>query len=557
MPTRSLLSLALALPAGLLAQTPPGAGELLRETAPRRPATPPASPPVLSPAAPAEDAAADSTPIPVKTIRVVGHTALPEAELRALVAPTEGTSPTLTELRALTDRITQAYQRRGYALARAYLPAQEIQDGALTIAIQEGRLGASRVDNTSRVATPVLQNFLAPLPPGQPVSLPVLEDALLRLREIPGQTSTATLQPGAEPGTTDLVVASTPAKILSGRLTLDNFGGDPTGEYRLGLDATVASPLSRGDQLTVQGLGSLETDHGLRYGRAAYDHPLGGRGLRLGTAYSRLAYELGQNFQALDAHGSADTFQLWASHPLHRSRTATLDARLGYDFRDINDRIDVGSVRTPRHLHSVSLGLDGTRGDGLLGGGLTSLSVAFTHTDVSIRDEAARIQDEATARTAGDSGKLELQAARVQNLPGAFTLHLRASGQASDGNLDSADQIGAAGPNAVRAYPQGEAYGDQAVHLSAELRHPLPLPAALGDWQGVLFHDHATLWEARDPWTTDDNRRSLAGSGAGLRWAHGEAWSARADMAWRTLGGSPQTDGSHHPQVWASLSYGF
>ena len=553
----SLFTILLAIPVFAVAQTVPNAGELLREAAPRPATSPAPEAPAVTTTPAATDTATTGPKILVKEITVTGNTVIPAAELHALVASAEGTSLTLGELRAVADRITQAYVARGYFLARAYLPAQEIADGSIIIAVQEGRLGTAKLVNTSLVADPVALRFLAPLASGEVVSSANVEDVLLRLREVPGLESTSTMQPGVEAGTADLIVTTTPARRVSGSVNLDNAGGDSTGAFRLGATAEIASPLGQGDRLTVQGLSTLGDDENLRYGRVAYDYALGGRGLRVGAAYSHLTYELGQNFAALEANGTADVAQLWFSRPLYRSRMATADARIGYDYRDLDDRVDATATRTPRTLHSAIAGLSGSLRDGFFGGGYTTASLTLTYTDVDITDAAARALDDASAETQGGAAKLEAQLERSQALVGDLSLYVRLRGQVASGNLDSADQTGASGPSSVRAYPQGELFGDQAVLFTAELRHPLPLPANLGSWQGAVFYDQATVWLNQDPFVAGDNDRTLAGVGAGVRWSYGSHWSAQVDAAWRTQGGSPVADGDHTPQVWASVAFGF
>jgi hemolysin activation/secretion protein len=555
---KSLFTLALVLPAFGVGQTVrPGAGQLLNEVVPA-PALPsaPLAPDVATAPAPAA-APTDTTPIPVKQIVITGNTVIPTAELHALVAPVEGTTVTLTELRKQAERLTQAYVARGYLLARAYLPALEIKaDGVVTLAVQEGRLGEAKLNNTSLVADPVARRFLAPLAGGAVVETAKVEDVLMRLREVPGLEASSMLQPGAAPGTADLLVNTTPTKRVSGSMSLDNSGGDSTGAIRLGALVEIASPFGQGDRLSLQGLSTLPSNESLRLGRVAYDYALGGDGLRVGTAYSHLSYALGQNFQALDAHGTADVAQLWVSRPLLRSRNATADARLGYDFRTLDDQVDATGINNTRHLNSANAGLTGGLRDSLLGGGYTSGGLTATFTQVDITDEAARAAD--SLGTQGGAGKLELQVERLQSLPAGFTLSLKASGQLASDNLDSADQFGAAGPSGVRAFPQGEQFGDQGALFTTELRHALPVPPQLGTWQGVVFYDQATIWSSTNPTASNtDNERTLGGVGAGLRWSYRNQWTARTDAAWRSMGGAPVSAGSHNPQIWASLGYQF
>src|SRR5690606_613203 len=66
-----------------------------------------------------------------------------DAELQAVVADALGRSLTFAQLQALAQRVSAALQARGYLLARAYLPRQDLSGGELEIAILIGRLQSS------------------------------------------------------------------------------------------------------------------------------------------------------------------------------------------------------------------------------------------------------------------------------------------------------------------------------------------------------------------------------------------------------------------------------
>ena len=90
------------------------------------------------------------------TVQVAGFTLsgnheINDAQLLPLLDDLKGRSVSLGELQAGAARITAYYRQQGYVLARAYLPAQEIQDGQVHIAILEGNYGQITEDNTSRV----------------------------------------------------------------------------------------------------------------------------------------------------------------------------------------------------------------------------------------------------------------------------------------------------------------------------------------------------------------------------------------------------------------------
>src|SRR5207237_5725988 len=83
----------------------------------------------------------------VNTLHVTGDTKVSEAELIAASGFRPGSELDLNGLRTLASRITDYYNSRGYFLAQAYLPAQDINNGSVTIAVIEGRYGQVNLRN--------------------------------------------------------------------------------------------------------------------------------------------------------------------------------------------------------------------------------------------------------------------------------------------------------------------------------------------------------------------------------------------------------------------------
>ena len=90
---------------------------------------------------------ADSEKIQVKSLRVTGQTLYSETELVAIAGFSPGGEVTLAELRGMASKIADHYHRNGYFVAQAYLPAQDIRDGAVTISVIEGRYGSVTLRN--------------------------------------------------------------------------------------------------------------------------------------------------------------------------------------------------------------------------------------------------------------------------------------------------------------------------------------------------------------------------------------------------------------------------
>ena len=89
----------------------------------------------------------------INSLHVSGATRFSEAQLVAATGFVPGSSLTLGDLRRMAARISNYYSARGYIVAQAYVPAQDIRGGAVTIVVIEGRYGEVRLRTTPRCAT--------------------------------------------------------------------------------------------------------------------------------------------------------------------------------------------------------------------------------------------------------------------------------------------------------------------------------------------------------------------------------------------------------------------
>jgi hemolysin activation/secretion protein len=160
-----------------------------------------------------------------------------------------------------------------------------------------------------------------------------------------------------------------------------------------------------------------------------------------------------------------------------------------------------------------------------------------------------------SAKTDGSFDKFNLDLARIQSLSSSLTLYGRFSAQMARKNLDSSEDFGLGGANGVRAYPSGEAYGDEGWLTQIELRY------SVGPYAPFVFYDVGDITTNAKPWQDAvANERKLAGAGFGLRYQRGP-WSADVALAWRLEGGLPQADTQdkriNGPQAWMNLAYKF
>ena len=530
--TKLLPLVLLTLSQGLLAQQIPGGGSQLRQL-PLAPVPQKAAPEIrieeaTAPVAPGSD----SVKVLVRELQVSGARAYPAAELVAVAGFVPGSELTLPELQAMASRITEHYRGNGYFVARAYLPAQDVTDNVVVIAVSEGTYGEVSLRNQSNLADGVANSRLRGLNSGDPITIEPLESRLLLLSDLPGVNVTSTLVPGAAPGSSDLIVDIAPGRRVTGSIDADNAGNPYTGEYRVGATVHLNNPLGRGDVATLR---ALTSGSGLQYGRASYQMPFGRA--TAGVAYSRLDYELGEQFEVLGANGTAEVASVFGSYPLIRSRDSNLYFGLGYDHKTFEDRIDlVGSV-TDRQAGVATASLYGDHRDGFGGGGLSTFFAALSSGSIDIQTPAALAADAASARTDGSFSKLWLNATRLQRVTDLWSLKASVTGQWASGNLDASEKLVLGGMDGIRGYPQGEGFGDEgylasleASRLLAGLSSQVP-----GDVHLLAFVDTGHITVNKDPWFAGDNSRSLSSAGVGATWGEAGNFAVRTYYA-RKLG---------------------
>ncbi|WP_447588296.1 ShlB/FhaC/HecB family hemolysin secretion/activation protein [Aquipseudomonas campi] len=495
------------------------------------------------PDAPSTTATASGPTLQVNSFTLQGNSAIGSDELLSLLSDLQGRTVSLGELQAGANRITRLYRERGFPLARAYIPAQEIDGGVVQIAVMEGRYGQIEVNNTSRVGGAALAP-LDTLKAGDAVRSAPLERSLLLLSDTPGVEVKSTLKPGTSVGATDLLVDVQPGPLVSGAVDLDNYGNRFTGEYRLGGTLNLNSPLGLGDQLSLRAMGSDEDQH---YYRLAYQLPVGPWATQVGVAYSDMDYELAKDFDDLKAHGNARIASVYAIQPLLRSRDFSLYAQLQFDDKRLKDDIDLFDSKSDKRSRVVIATVNGNSRDNLLGGGVNSFALAWSEGSLTIDGQLNQLIDNLTAKTQGSFSKLNPSLVRLQRLTDRFSLYTQVQGQWANGNLDSSEKLSLGGAYGVRAYPQGEASGDQGWLANIELRY------ALTDaWQLSTFLDHGEVRLNKDTWSNGDNHRSLSAAGLGARWAaHG--WQVNTVAAWKVGNDAPQSDVDRSPRVWAQV----
>lgn len=535
-----------------LAQVRPDAGQILEQQRNRVPPAPFSDRDIL----PQEEQQArpalrgtSTLKVSVRKFRITGNRIYSEEELLTAVKDQVGKDLDFDGLNDAALAIRSYYRTRGYFLAQAYLPAQQIRNGVVEIAVLEGRVGNVSLNkpDESPVRPEFAQGILdAHLRTGDVITETGLERPLLLLSDLPNVVVSSEIGPSTKSiGSADLRVNIKEGDgVISGYADLDNAGNRYTGEWRTGVNVNANNLSGYGDQLSLR---ATLTNERMSFVRAAITGPVGYRGTRLGISYAQFNYSLEKDFASLKAHGEGSVLSVFGLHPFVRTRNANLIGQVSVESKQLKDRIDTTSSIEDRSLYTAKLGLVGDLRDRVFGGALNSFSVAYTEGSVSLAPAALLTADQGVTglNTQGKFAKVNFDVRRLQLITQDINLLIAVSGQLADRNLASAEKMSLGGASGVRAYPVGQAIGDQGFLFSTELRYLVPKYQFLsGDLSLSGFYDAGRVKINHSPLasSTSPNFLGISGYGVGLSLGKNNDFLLRTTVAWRGENDTPDAD---------------
>jgi len=532
----------------------PDAGSLLNEQRQNQPEAPRRSlenENKLVEPAPVAPSGGNEVTFTLRSVRFSGAVQMvSENELQKVAAPYLGRTLNHRELQQLALDVTTHLRARGFLLARAYLPRQDVTSGTLEIGIVDGRLqpGADRVTVTgnTRISHDRIKAIAEASLPEDALRTGDLERALLRVNDLPGITARSALERGSTAGTSRLLIDATEANPFSGSsVSVDNFTNRTTGDLRGTAQLAVSDPLSLGDDFGTQ----LSLTSGTAFVGANYSVPITASGLSADASFSFLHYSVSGDLAPLELKGHAYTGAIGAGYPIIRTRSRNLAVHVDYEQKRLRDD-GLGTNLRSHRLDHLGIAFVGNNVDSLFGGGITEGSIIFVggYDDLS-GNRSDQLADRFSADIHGQFEKLNWQLARVQSLgrgtDGKWSLYAASSGQLAGGNLDSSEKFILGGPNGVRAYPVGEAPGDIGCITSVELRRDFVWPKKARA-QAIAFVDEGHIFLNHSDWhgalvdISHKNEYDLGGAGLGLNVWVGR-WAFRLAAA-QAIGRNPGAD---------------
>ncbi len=436
---------------------------------------------------------------------------------------------TLGMIETVADKITTYYRERGFILAKAYIPEQQVRDGVVTLTLLLGVLGETKVNGAENYSderiSSVFDDMLT-----NPVTSSAVEERLYLLNDFPGLSAQGFFEAGSQVGDTRLNINVKSDEWYNANIRLDNHGTKEVGQNRLYGEFIWNNPTGIADQLQLGVLYSANPDN-TTYGQLRYSTNFFSPRLRLSAGIANNDFVVGrgnsESIDTLNIEGETNISDISFSYQMTRSR------KENYSFDLMVENIEslIRLMSLPDH------------GGGVLDDEVRNTSLVFNY---DILQESTRMLHQGSARlTKGkfikgaDIGQKDDYSLFIADyyllsfwqIP--FTSIetrsvIRSSIQVSDTALSSINQFSLGGPFRARGFEASKFSADDAFYVGIDwfVNSPDFIDFEMGDtsfnkvFSPFIFIDGAygrsrSLFE-----DVSDSKSTLFNAGVGVQFAY-------------------------------------
>lgn len=542
----------LALPCMLHAQTLPGAADAGRvKPQSERLHVPKASIPEIK-VQPLPDVtlpqAAKTIHFTLKSITIEGLEAFSPEEVAFIYANQIGQEITLDRIWEMANALTQHHRKAGYFLSRAYVPAQEIEQGRVVIRVVNGYISEVVLDHMCSNA--IVEALAEQIKQARPIRADMLESALLQLNDLPGVQVQALIEPlqAADEGATRLRLVGKRSKA-NAVVSFDNFGSRFLGPYQANINYQYSfAPLHRTD-FSVSS--TIPVDELQYYSlRHTFQFASKWQAIAFGNFVEA---EPGSSLSESEIDSSSVEFGIGLNYQLIRQRQENLALHVQFDGKNTNSDILGDNPLTRDRIRALRGQLDYDTADPWYGYNYLSLGLVRGLEILGASKEGALNLSRAEAEP--DFTKFTASYTRQQAAGEQLLLIGQFDSQIASGPLLSAEEFGVGGQQFGRAYDPSEITGDHGVAGLVELRYLGIEPQYDAFIVPYVFYDIGKVWNE----DVGGEDVSLSSAGFGIRVHHESGLAGNIGLAFPLTRevSLPVYGRDDKPRFILQLNYGF
>lgn len=460
---------------------------------------------------------------------------------------------TLGMLEQVADHITDYYRQRGFVLAKAFIPAQKVREGVVTITLLLGNLGDVELSGARRYSEKAVKKIFRDVL-HKPVNSTQIEEKLFYVNDLPGLSVQGFFSPGEQVGDTKLSVSVVKEEPYQVNVRTDNHGSDVTGEYRFYTDLLINNPLKYGDRLHLAVLRAFEPET-TTYGMTRYSGPLG---------YHRLKFDAGVSQNAFVSDLTADSkiggtstvYDIGANFHFHRSRVKTTSVtatasriQTEKEYRDDDTVMIIDEDEFENKEVGYKFDLLNQQARAVHMGGVRLIHSRIVKTRSSYLPKAGWLLD---------FDYTYLRFVNASFLQPETRLVMRVNGHYAGRRTASVNQFSLSGPTRARGFPTNTFYADNGIYLGADLVFQGPQWLGMQDrLQPYLMIDAA--YGAAYSYLGRLNHAGLVNAGLGAKffWRNFRANASLAYPLKVDMAGSEWLGSLHDPKLYFDMQYSF
>ena len=416
-------------------------------------------------------------------IEISGSTVFREDDLIGDVADRVGQEVSLADIYQVAAEITKRYADAGYPLSLAYIPAQEINVGAVRIVVVEGYIAEIALTGTPGPAEEAIRALGEKLKSERPISSATLERYLLLANDLPGVNVRAVLENNT---TTNGAIKLNLDSVHDGFTAvvgLNNRGSSAIGRMRSVISASALGNLTGRESLSVSYVQTVDTKE-LSYFSLDGAYVLNAEGSRVSLSGTTLRSSPGiALLEDLDFDSEGWSLRAGFSHPIKRSRVLNLSVEGGFELLNRSSSIlDVDNTDDKLRILSVGGAADFVNPLG----GVSRIGVTLNQglDTLSATDGDARRK----SRADGSSRFVTVNAdvSHIHPITEELGIYASVSGQLASRALLASSECGYGGSGFGRGFDNFEISGEDCLKGFFEVRHKMP-PLPVKNLRGQLY----------------------------------------------------------------------
>ena len=440
----------------------------------------------------------------LKEIHVEGVTVFSPAEVEAIYKPYLGKEVPLDTVWKVAAALTAKYRDAGYFLSRAYIPAQEVDNGVFLIKVVEGYIGKVDVGGPAS-DNPIITKALDRIMALKPVNVRMLERELLLLNDLPGLTFQSTLAPLEDDDEASvLMVLKTDDLPATAVASIDNAGSRYLGPYQMSASWEFSAL-----ELQHTAITAMTSLFGKElYALSLLHKIMVSSDTSIDLDASRSNATPGYTLKPQEIRSRSTQAGIGVSHKFIRQRDMNLSAGVSLDMRNSDSDI-LGFVLSRDRTRVMNIDVNYDLADPWHGYNYFVVNMrrgidGFGSSDAGDLD---------ISRTGAkpDFFKTQVSYTRLQGIGTHWSGMLSLAGQKSSGSLYSSEEFGYGGTVFGRAYDNSEISGDDGVAASVELRYQ-----GVPNWNNITFNPYA-FYDVGKVWNNNIGQPdAISGSSAGI-----------------------------------------